>query len=155
MEFWKPITDEMVPGVKPIYYISNIGNIYNVEKQCFFNVDLAKCKRYVPVTLTLSNKKQVHLNLHRLVCMAFNGMPVKPYTDVDHKNFDKLCNCDHNLEWVEPLENYRRAYLNGRMNVPKSTSKKNKIEGSTTISQESRIEAYSKWEASHYNIIMG
>lgn len=37
MEVWKPITQEMVPGVKPIYWISNIGNIYNSESRKYFN----------------------------------------------------------------------------------------------------------------------
>ena len=115
MEFWKPITDEMVPGIKPVYYISNIGNIYNSEKDLYFNIDLNKCSRYVPVTLTLKNKKQVHIHLHRLVCMAFHGIPAPDMNSVDHLNFDKLCNCENNLEWVQPLENYRRAFISGRM----------------------------------------
>ena len=116
IEFWKPITDEMVPGIKPIYYISNIGNIYNSERDLYFNIDLSKCKRYVSVSLRLINKKQISIHLHRLVCMAFNGMPNNEKYTVDHKNFDKLCNCENNLEWVSLLENYRRAYNNGRMN---------------------------------------
>ena len=119
MEFWKDITDEMVPGIKPIYKISSLGNVYNVKTSKYFNLNTKKF-RYMRVTLTLLDNTQVHVDLHRLVCMAFHGMPIYPYNVVDHINCDKKCNYAGNLEWVTKEENYRRALLNGLMSKPKT-----------------------------------
>lgn len=32
IQFWSPITNEMVPGIMPIYYISSQGNVYNKRR---------------------------------------------------------------------------------------------------------------------------
>ena len=111
MEFWKPITQEMIPNIKPIYWVSNIGNIYNAESNKYSNIAI-KPGEYVQVSLRTCDGGQVCIHIHRLVCMAFHGMPLDNTYEVDHINCDKTCNYDGNLEWVTPKENINRACIN-------------------------------------------
>lgn len=111
IEIWKPITEEMVPNIKPIYFVSNIGNIYNSKTGRYSCITLRPGK-YVQVTLSLKDGSQTCIHIHRLVCMAFNGMPLDDTYEVDHINCDKTCNYSENLEWVTPKENINRAYIN-------------------------------------------
>lgn len=111
MEFWKPITQEMVPDVIPGYWISNIGNIYNENTGKFLNRTVIP-NQYVLYYLK-TNHGFANTSAHRLVCMAFNGMPPNEIENtVDHKNSDKTCNYQENLEWVSGSENVKRAYRN-------------------------------------------
>ena len=116
IEFWKPITDEMVPGIKPIYYISNIGNIYNSELGRYSSMKV-KNDDYARIILRSKSGKQISTTIHRLVCMAFNGMPPGPGYDVDHKNCDRSCSIENNLEWVTKKENSIRAHKNNLCQV--------------------------------------
>lgn len=111
MEFWKPITQDMVPKVQPIYYVSNLGNIYNSKKNTYSNIAI-RYGNYVQVSLRTIDNRQVSIHIHRLVCMAFHGLPPSPDHEVDHINCDKTCNLDQNLEWVMPKENISRACIN-------------------------------------------
>ena len=111
MEFWAPVTEEMVPGVLPIYWISNLGNLYNSETGRYSNatVKVGDCIR---VLLCCKNGEKRMTTIHRLVCMAFNGLPPGPDYNVDHINCDKTCSIYLNLEWVTVGENNRRAHEN-------------------------------------------
>lgn len=111
MEFWRPITQEMVPNVQPIYYVSNLGNIYNSKKNTYSNITLHP-GNYVQVSLRTVDGGQISIHIHRLVCMAFHGLPPSPDHEVDHVNCDKTCNYEGNLEWVTAKENINRACIN-------------------------------------------
>lgn len=116
MEFWKPVTDEMVPGVEPIYWISNIGNLYNSKTGKFSNA-LIKENDYVRVMLSHKDGSKHMTTIHRLVCMAFHGLPPEPNYEVDHVNCIKSCSVENNLEWVTKQENNRRACENNLLHV--------------------------------------
>ena len=111
MEFWAPVTEEMVPNVAPIYYISNLGNLYNIESHKYCNAKV-KVGDYIRVLLNCKDGSKRMTTIHRLVCMAFNGLPPGPGYNVDHINCDKACSIYLNLEWVTVGENNRRAYAN-------------------------------------------
>lgn len=111
MEFWAPVTEEMVPGVLPIYWISNLGNLYNSETGRYSNAKI-KVGDYIRVLLCCKNGEKRMTTIHRLVCMAFNGLPPGPDYNVDHINCDKTCSIYLNLEWVTVGENNRRAHDN-------------------------------------------
>ena len=111
MEFWAPVTEEMVPNVAPIYYISNLGNLYNIESNKYCNAKI-KVGDYIRVLLNCKDGSKRMTTIHRLVCMAFNGLPPGPGYNVDHINCDKTCSIYLNLEWVTVGENNRRAYAN-------------------------------------------
>ncbi len=115
-EVWKPITNEMVPNIKPIYLISNLGNVYNTKKNSYSNITIIP-GNYVQVSLRTLDNRQVSINIHRLVCMAFNGMPHDDYVEVDHINCDKTCNYESNLEWVSKNENHNRACINNLIKI--------------------------------------
>ena len=111
MEIWRPVTDEMVPGIIEGFWISNIGNLYNSITGRFSNAKV-KPNDYIRVLLPLKDGTKKMTTIHRLVCMAFNGMPPDPSYEVDHVNCDKTCSFEGNLEWVTKQENTRRAHEN-------------------------------------------
>lgn len=116
MEFWKPITQEMLPTVKPIYWISNIGNVYNSETGVsIIRTNLSESE-YVRITLQSIYNTPLYASIHRLVCMAFNGMPTNESNIVDHLNCNRSCNYEENLEWVNSGENNSRTIKRGRSN---------------------------------------
>ena len=113
MEFWKDITDEMVPGVRPVYMISSLGNLYNKETGQFSNASI-KPNDYIRVILRDVDGNQISTTIHRLVCLAFNGPCPGPGYEVDHINCDRTCSFYQNLEFVPKRENTRRAVEKGR-----------------------------------------
>ena len=116
MEIWRPITSEMVPNVKLVYWISNLGNVYNAETNSYFNQTIYP-DRYVNITLYTQDNKKINALVHRLVCMAFHGIPTSDKYQVDHINGDKSCNFEGNTEWVTPQENTIRAIEAGLKDV--------------------------------------
>ena len=110
MEIWRPVTEEMVPGVKPIYWISNIGNLYNSETGKYSNAK--PHNDYVCIMLCHQDGTRHMTTIHRLVCMAFNGLPPEEGYEVDHVNCDRTCSYEGNLEWVTKRENSVRAHNN-------------------------------------------
>lgn len=116
VEYWAKITDEMVPGVRPVYWISNLGNLYNEETGRYSNATV-KPNDYIRVMLYHKDGVPHMTTIHRLVCMAFHGLPPGPKYDVDHINCDKSCSFEGNLEWVTKRENNIRAHNNNLCQV--------------------------------------
>lgn len=116
VEYWAKVTDEMVPGVMPIYWVSNIGNFYNERSGEYSNAK-AKPGDYIRVLLDHTDGSKHMTTIHRLVCMAFHGLPPGPMYDVDHINCDKSCSFEGNLEWVTRKENCVRAHNNNLCQV--------------------------------------
>ena len=48
--------------------------------------------------------------IHRIVASAFLPNP-NGYTEINHKDYDRLNNCVENLEWVSSSQNKQHAYL--------------------------------------------
>ena len=117
MEFWKPITNEMVPNIKPIYWISNIGNVYNAETGKYFTRTNLSSDKYIRLSFVSIDGSPCYESLHRLVCMAFNSMPPTKSHEVDHINCDKSCSYEGNLEWVSSSENKLRAISNNLYSI--------------------------------------
>lgn len=50
--------------------------------------------------------------VHRLVAETFVNNP-NNYAEVNHQDGDKLCNYEHNLEWMTRLQNVRHGIVTG------------------------------------------
>ena len=54
--------------------------------------------------------KNINFAVHRIVANAFIPNP-NGYTEVNHKDYDRMNNCVDNLEWVTSSQNKVHAYL--------------------------------------------
>ena len=71
-------------------------------------------KGYQRISLCHKNKK-VTKNVHRLICLAFHGMPPRQTDQVRHKDGKRSNNLPDNLLWGTQEENWldRKAHGNG------------------------------------------
>lgn len=69
-------------------------------------------KGYLIVSLCHNNKK-VTKSVHRLVCMAFHGMPANASLQVRHLDGDKSNNSPENLAWGTQVEQWMDARSHG------------------------------------------
>lgn len=70
-------------------------------------------KGYLSVSLCHENKK-ITKSVHRLVCMAFHGMPPKSSTQVRHLDGNPANNRPENLAWGTQYENWQDRKAHGR-----------------------------------------
>lgn len=69
---------------------------------------------YKNVNITRDDKKRTDRGVHRLVCLAFHGVPPEyPKIDTNHKDGDKHNNREDNLEWLTRSKNVKHAYETG------------------------------------------
>ncbi len=124
-EIWKPIPDY------PIYEASSHGRIRSVDRVVTFirrgrvqsrhsvGVTLKafkhqKTKTIAYMSLSVSNETGKHFRrVHRLVCMAFHGLPPSPTHQAAHNDGNPLNNRSDNLRWATPLENNHDVGLHG------------------------------------------
>lgn len=55
--------------------------------------------------------------VHRLVCMAFHGMPPTPNHEVAHNDGNRLNNVPENLRWATRKENMHDKFLHGTSSI--------------------------------------
>jgi len=108
-EVWKAI-----PDYEGLYEVSNLGNVKRIVNRC--NIPRCKIlkngmkkKGYVQVKLYLGGMGKNYV-VHRLVALAFLGIPDDPKMQVNHKNGIKDDNRVENLEWVTNAENARHSF---------------------------------------------
>lgn len=117
-ETFRPITEEMVPGVvEGFYMVSNHGRVWSNNINTYMS--LHESQGYTNVTLRTKFGGYVGLRVHRLVAMAFLPKPNVPYSElvVNHKNGIRNCNYPDNLEWCTSKENTAHAIRTGLMNT--------------------------------------
>jgi hypothetical protein len=95
MEQWLPILDW------PEYSVSNLGRVRSARQI----LKPSKSNGYLQVKLCRPGLQQIK-NVHRLVCIAFNGPPPFPGAIVRHSpdNSKENCNAD-NLKWGTHKQN--------------------------------------------------
>lgn len=109
-EEWKKI---IYRDCKEVYYISNFGRVYNIEKGHLMKLKISN-SGYREVTLqTKYFGKPITCTVHRLLMIIFN--PIEGYEKlfVNHIDGNKTNNYIGNLEWVTPLENIQHAITTG------------------------------------------
>lgn len=136
METWRPVL-----GYEGRYEVSDQGRVKSLAHirvvrngsgyvrknypakllSCFPNQgQRGRCglvKPYLMVCLW-KNGKSNQIFVHRLVAMAFIGVPRAKQPEVNHKDGNKLNNAVHNLEWCSRSENMRHAFVSG-LNLPR------------------------------------
>lgn len=110
-EIWKPVV-----GYEGIYEVSNTGLVRRVYRYGRRWEHLCKPKLthdgYYETTLIYQYKAK-YIRTHRIVAMAFLGVPEDKSLEVNHKDGNKLNNNVDNLEWVTSSENQKHAYRMG------------------------------------------
>lgn len=97
---WRPVV-----GFEGYYLVSNDGQVKSAINGKVLK--LVDSHGYKFANLRKDGKTK-SIAVHRLVCMAFNGMPENDNMQVDHLNMVRSDNRPENLEWVTPKENQRR-----------------------------------------------
>jgi len=115
-----------VPGYEGLYLVSEYGRMFSTLSYTRTRLGRTKGEKrhsersldkqpngYLGILLSKDGIKKKHL-VHRLVCMAFNGIPenVDDLT-VNHKDGNKRNNYYKNLEWNTQSENQIHAVKNG------------------------------------------
>lgn len=122
-EIFRPITSDVVPGVKPYYMISNYGRIWHVYKHIFLSVNI-DTKGYLFKTLS-TIYGPVICRIHRLVMQVFNPIENSNNMLVNHIDGNKANPYIGNLEWCTCSENVIHANNTGlRGNVDKISESK-------------------------------
>ena len=112
-----PLSDLIIPNVKPIYLVSNYGNVYSISGNS--NRKLIDLKKdytrdgYERVSIYTNDGKSKHYFVHRLVLLVFRYRPDHNQLFVNHKdrvvthNYvdpDGIIEND-NIEWCTPEYN--------------------------------------------------
>lgn len=109
VEFWKPITDDIVPGVlSDRYYISSFGNTYNSNTKKEIGCSYNKGNKQISITSIIDGKsKLTTIKLHKCVMNLFAPLKSDNNYQIIHKNGDKLNNELSNLEYCTNSESAR------------------------------------------------
>ena len=96
-EVWRPVRGW------GMYEVSNKGRVRSLRRGIILNASLTW--KYLTVTLFFHRKHKQYY-VHRLVAehFVYNPHPQK-YTQVNHKDLNKLNNDFTNLEWCSPKQN--------------------------------------------------
>lgn len=92
----------------PNYKITKCGKVFSLYYNRFVSTSLSS-RGYISVKLS-RNGKSIHTSIHRLIALAFIGIPENEKMVVNHKNGDKLDNSIENLEWCTIQENVLHYY---------------------------------------------
>lgn len=125
MEIWKNIE-----GYKPIYQVSNLGQVRSIERETNDNGGKYKRKtKLLRQTTTKNGYKNIYLYdkdgkkrtilVHKIVALAFIGKPA-PNEEIDHIDGNRGNNACENLRWVthkvncgNPMTKEKHANLKG------------------------------------------
>lgn len=100
---------KQVPGHED-YEVSNDGQVrrWRNQKRNYMVGKVLKPKLsrhgYLVVSL-FSGGSYYHVGIHRLVCMAFHGLPASPELQACHSDGNRLNNVPSNLRWGTAKEN--------------------------------------------------
>ena len=106
----------VIPGIEN-YLINTVGDVIQTIDSCrrkkgeIINTSSDR-DGYLVNSLVVIGKNRPHRN-HRLVCLAFYGLPSLEQTQVNHKDGIKDNNYFKNLEWCTLKENAQHAYDTG------------------------------------------
>lgn len=108
--YYLPITDRIVPGICPFYFISTWGLVYNGSTHHFLPQNLNYDKnKYITISVSLKDGTNKYVQPHRLVLQTFADVPNSDKLDVNHFDGYKYHNWIWNLGWMTHDENIKYA----------------------------------------------
>lgn len=124
-EIWVRVST-FLPNAQDRYWVSNLGRVYDSVWGCCLN-PIPMGNGYLSVTMYAKeydthNKHTFLINLHRLVCMAFHGLP-GPGMVANHKNSCRIWNSEENLEWITHKENVQYSFAHGNRGVGENSNR--------------------------------
>jgi len=112
-EIWIPVTELMVPNVKPYYLVSTYGRVFSIFSNRLLSYHYSG-RGYVSVRLAEQNgHDSINVYVHRLVMLGFCYIANYYELQVNHIDGNKLNNHLRNLEWVTNKENMQLAFETG------------------------------------------
>lgn len=109
-EEWRKI--EFIPNIKPIYWISNYGRVYNETTNYIMDGHIIP-NGYELVSFYLIDGTRIWKHVHRLVMLAFKPIENSDMYVVNHIDGIKTHNYIWNLEWTTQKGNVEHAFING------------------------------------------
>ena len=107
-EQWRAVAD-----YENLYEVSDQGRVRHTRFNRLITPTL-RPNGYLRVSLSRKHQARSHA-VHRLVAIAFLGLPPSALHQINHRDGDKRHNSPFNLEWVTPSENMVHAYTTGLM----------------------------------------
>lgn len=136
-----PFEYRLIPGCQN-YFAGEDGNIYcNLP----FGIGKTLCRlrlvkpslqsngKYFKVSVII-NGKRLTKRVHRLVCMAFNGLPDNENLTVSHMDGNAFNNRPSNLKWMRLTENHKLKLEHGTDDIGVKNTR-SKIKDINTIKE--------------------
>lgn len=100
-----------ISGYEGVYAITSCGKVWSYRTNRFLKPGRCSDKNPYQKVYLYDNYKRKICYVHQLVAQAYLENPLG-YTEVNHKDENKLNNCMSNLEWCSRL--YNNTYGNVR-----------------------------------------
>lgn len=126
-EVFLPVTDDMVPGVKDIYSVSNYGRVYSSASGKF--IGSHDEDGYIRSDLIKNDKSKIRKGNHTLMMLAFRPIDnYNPNKDIpNHLDGIKDHNTLDNLEWTDTRGNSLHAIDTGLHKMNGEDNPNNKL----------------------------
>ena len=123
-ERWVKVNRDVYPTLKPRYWVSSKGRVYNEESQHMMTVRHLDKNRYsspynkVNLQIEIAGRSYgAAFIVHRMMMCSFYPVPGMEKLYVNHIDGNKLNNDLSNLEWCTSSENIKHAYKMGLAEV--------------------------------------
>lgn len=116
IEFWAPITDLVIPGIKKNnYWVSSWGNTWNMHTKSPVGLSIHTKDYLQSHFMVCRNGKydQVTMKIHRIIMKTFCYFPECNEYSINHMDCNKRNNNLYNLEWCTESENTIHGLENG------------------------------------------
>lgn len=121
-EEFRMITNDIIPGIRPYYMISNYGRVWHIYQRKFLIASI-DTKGYLFITLS-TDYGHITVRIHRMVMLVFSPVPNSKDLLVNHIDGVKTNPYIKNLEWCTVEENQRHAIKNGLKTFERLTEEK-------------------------------
>lgn len=111
-EQWLPLTENIIPNIRPFYMVSNFGRVYSTYSNKIIKEFEYPNTGYYHIGLRMQDNTSKHFTIHRLVMMVFHPIDNPEEFEANHKDGYKSNNYDYTLEWCTRYDNIQHAWVN-------------------------------------------